>query len=33
MQNEDSSFMKLNFYTEKSNDSMKQRSKKKAKIL
>ena len=30
MQNEDSSFMRLNFYTEKSNGSMHQRSLKKA---
>ena len=32
MQNEDSSFMRLNFYTEKSNGSMHQRSKKKQKF-
>ena len=30
MQNEDSSFKRLNFYTEKSNGSMHQRSLKKA---
>lgn len=33
MQNEDSSFMRLNFYTEKSNDSMNQRSKKKQNFI